>query len=102
MGGTLAGPLPKVMTRTRNRHNVGINKRVQTSRMHLNNACQGKLALEFVGRAMADEKAGPITCGIWMRKKERSERSIGLTCRHATHTDPRRRTLAAGRDLSPA
>jgi|SRR5580693_1500691 uncharacterized damage-inducible protein DinB len=30
---------------------------------------QIKLALKLVGRPMTDEKAGPITWGVWMRKK---------------------------------
>jgi uncharacterized damage-inducible protein DinB len=33
---------------------------------------QMKLALKVAGRPMTNEEAGPITWGIWMRKKERS------------------------------
>jgi uncharacterized damage-inducible protein DinB len=33
---------------------------------------QIKLALKVAGRPMTDEEAGPITWGVWMRKKERS------------------------------
>jgi uncharacterized damage-inducible protein DinB len=30
---------------------------------------QMKLALKMAGRPMTDEKAGPVTWGVWMRKK---------------------------------
>jgi uncharacterized damage-inducible protein DinB len=33
---------------------------------------QMKLALKLVGRPIANEEAGPVTWGVWMRKKERA------------------------------
>jgi uncharacterized damage-inducible protein DinB len=30
---------------------------------------QIKLALKLAGRAIGDEEAGPVTWGVWMRKK---------------------------------
>ena len=33
---------------------------------------QIKLALKLAGRAIPDREAGPVTWGLWMRKKERS------------------------------
>ncbi len=30
---------------------------------------QMKLALKMTGRPMTDEEAGPVTWGVWMRKK---------------------------------
>jgi uncharacterized damage-inducible protein DinB len=33
---------------------------------------QIKLALKLAGRPITDEQVGPITWGVWMRKKERS------------------------------
>ena len=31
---------------------------------------QIKLALKLAGRPITDEKVGPVTWGVWMRKKE--------------------------------
>jgi uncharacterized damage-inducible protein DinB len=33
---------------------------------------QMKLALKLAGRPIANEEAGPVTWGVWMRKKERA------------------------------